>query len=42
MIALFDGAANVARLELGAPAQGDTDTLVQWMSVEERQSGPHR
>ncbi len=32
MIALFDGAANVARLELGAPAQGDTDTFVQWMA----------
>ncbi len=32
MIALFDGAANVARLELGAPSPGDSDAFVRWMA----------
>jgi hypothetical protein len=32
MIALLDGAANVARLELGAPSQGGADVFVRWMA----------
>jgi hypothetical protein len=38
MAALFDGAANVARLELGASPIGDTGTFVWWMA--NRRSDP--
>ena len=31
MVALFDGAADVARLELGMSAKGATDEFVRWM-----------
>jgi hypothetical protein len=33
MIALFDGAANVSRLELGAAAQGETAGFTRWMET---------
>jgi hypothetical protein len=35
MIALFDGATNVARLELGAPAEGETQAFVRWTETRE-------